>query len=91
MYVYRNFKSCLQNLNLHVKPQDLDNSIPNFVIQTRGPSLISGDATLKIRTVFWSSGALKLLKGGGSYIFVVHSNLNFQMKCGSSRSVSDEE
>ena len=34
------------------------------------------NATLKIRTVFCSSGAVKK-----NHTFVVHSNLNFQMKC----------
>ena len=50
MNVYRisyNFKSCIQNLNLHVKPQDLDNSIRSLIIRTLGPFLISGEHHIK--------------------------------------------
>ena len=44
------------------------------------------NATLKISTVFCSSEAVKKKK---NYTFVVHSNLNFQMKCESSRSTTN--
>ena len=59
--------------------QILINSIPSLVIQTEGPDPLSSleNTTLKIRTVFCSSGAVNFYKGeGGSHIFVVHSNLN---------------
>ena len=51
--------------------QDLDNSIPSL----EDPLSSLENATLKIRSVFCSSGAVKIKKVEKSHIFVVHSYL----------------
>ena len=86
MYVYipeinYNFKSCLQNLNLHVKPQDLDKRKPHHS-DMRTHSHLKENNTLKICTVFFPSRAKKI-EGRKSLICGHTKNLNFRMKCGS--------
>ena len=70
-----------------MKPQDLDNSIRSLIIRTDDPLPSMENATLKVRTVFCSSGAVKKII---IHTFVVHSNLNFQMNCESSRSTTNK-
>ena len=77
MYVYRisySFKSCVQNLNLHVKPQDLDNSIRSLMIRHEDTLPSLENATLKIRTVFCSSWAVKIFFKNHTYM--VHSEFS---------------
>ena len=89
MHVYRisyNFKSCIQNLNLHVNHKILITASEVSSSGHEDPLSSLENATLKIRTVFCSSGAVYKKK---NHTFVVNSNLNFQMKCESSRSTTN--
>ena len=91
MHVYRisyNFKSCVQNLNLHVNHKILITASEVSSSGHEDPLSSLENATLKIRTVFCTSGAVGLYKKK-NHTFVVHSNLNFQMKCESSRSTTN--